>query len=222
LQNKQHNRDLIDLLVKSFDPLSKTFHIGGSVFRVTAADVERVYGLPSSGQEVDIETCGEKYVLTFSKEVKLDRNQGMFISFRQLKDKLRSTKDSSAFAKLYILLCIGELLAPGNSDKVSLMYAAYLHGNFASMKMYNWSQHVVDTALVGLAEHKTTGRVYPSGDINFLIMHLLDSMVVEKFHANVKPTCGYWDDGKIRRVVQNLRRPDGTLTVTLKDPNMVG
>ncbi|CAN0921967.1 hypothetical protein LINGRAHAP2_LOCUS32863, partial [Linum grandiflorum] len=34
LQNKQHNRDLIDLLVKSFDPLSKTFHIGGSVFRV--------------------------------------------------------------------------------------------------------------------------------------------------------------------------------------------
>ncbi|CAN0885511.1 hypothetical protein LINGRAHAP2_LOCUS15134 [Linum grandiflorum] len=50
------------------------------------------------------------------------------------------------------------------------MYAAYLHGNFASMKMYNWSQHVVDTAQVGLAEHKTTGRVYSSGGINFLIV----------------------------------------------------
>ncbi|CAN0885513.1 hypothetical protein LINGRAHAP2_LOCUS15134, partial [Linum grandiflorum] len=111
LQNKQHNRDLIDLLVKSFDPLTKTFHIGGSVFRVTAADVERVYGLPSSGQEVDIETCCEKYVHTFSREVKLDRNQGMVISFRQLKDKLRSTKDSprlqiftSSFALVNYLL----------------------------------------------------------------------------------------------------------------------
>ncbi|CAN0838012.1 hypothetical protein LINGRAHAP2_LOCUS1960 [Linum grandiflorum] len=94
----------------------------------------------------------------------------MSISFKQLKDKSKSTKDSSAFAKLYILLCIGELLAPGNSDKVSLMYAAYLYGNFASIKMYNRSQHVVNTALAGLAEHKGTGKVYPSNDINFLIV----------------------------------------------------
>ncbi|CAN0838010.1 hypothetical protein LINGRAHAP2_LOCUS1960 [Linum grandiflorum] len=119
----------------------------------------------------------------------------MSISFKQLKDKSKSTKDSSAFAKLYILLCIGELLAPGNSDKVSLMYAAYLYGNFASIKMYNRSQHV---------------------------MHLLDSMVVEKFNATVKPTCGHWDDGKIHRVVQNLKQHDNTLSVTLKDLDQVG
>ncbi|CAN0847633.1 hypothetical protein LINGRAHAP2_LOCUS5078 [Linum grandiflorum] len=50
--------------------------------------------------------------------------QGNLISFRQLKDKLASTTSSTAFAKLYILLCICELLAPENSDKVSLKYGA--------------------------------------------------------------------------------------------------
>ncbi|CAN0846982.1 hypothetical protein LINGRAHAP2_LOCUS4741, partial [Linum grandiflorum] len=132
------------------------------------------------------------------------------ISFRQLKDKFASTSGSTAFAKLYILLCIGELLAPENSDKVSLKYETYLNGEFASIKAYNLSQHVLDTALAGLAKWHATRKVYPSGDINFLIvsdvnnlhqkvfgrglyhltdsnfitrrlqMHLLDSLVVDK------------------------------------------
>ncbi|CAN0838008.1 hypothetical protein LINGRAHAP2_LOCUS1960 [Linum grandiflorum] len=142
----------------------------------------------------------------------------MSISFKQLKDKSKSTKDSSAFAKLYILLCIGELLAPGNSDKVSLMYAAYLYGNFASIKMYNRSQHVVNTALVYLF-HLIQ---FMNSIVRNEQMHLLDSMVVEKFNATVKPTCGHWDDGKIHRVVQNLKQHDNTLSVTLKDLDQVG
>ncbi|CAN0905299.1 hypothetical protein LINGRAHAP2_LOCUS23582 [Linum grandiflorum] len=96
--------------------------------------------------------------------------QGELISFRQLKDKLASTSGLTSFAELYILLCIGELLAPRNSDKVSLKYGAYLEGDFASIKTYNWSQHVLDTALVGLAEWHATGKVYQSGYINFLIL----------------------------------------------------
>ncbi|CAN0884285.1 hypothetical protein LINGRAHAP2_LOCUS14794 [Linum grandiflorum] len=116
--------------------------------------------------------------------------QGDLISFRQLKDKLASTSGSTAFAKLYILLCIGELLAPGNSDKVSLKYGAYLKGEFTSIKTYN------------------TRR---------LQMHLLDSLVVDKYNIVVKPTCGHWDDGKIGRVVKKLTQPDGSLTLTLKE-----
>ncbi|CAN0884283.1 hypothetical protein LINGRAHAP2_LOCUS14794 [Linum grandiflorum] len=139
--------------------------------------------------------------------------QGDLISFRQLKDKLASTSGSTAFAKLYILLCIGELLAPGNSDKVSLKYGAYLKGEFTSIKTYNWSQHVLDAALASLAEWHATRKVYPRR----LQMHLLDSLVVDKYNIVVKPTCGHWDDGKIGRVVKKLTQPDGSLTLTLKE-----
>ncbi|CAN0843218.1 hypothetical protein LINGRAHAP2_LOCUS3756, partial [Linum grandiflorum] len=90
---------------------------------------------------------------------------------------------STAFANLYILLCIGELLALGNSDKVSLKYGAYLKGDFTLIKTYNWSQYVLDTTLAGLAEWHATRKVYPFGDINFLIMHLLDSLLVDKYTA---------------------------------------
>ncbi|CAN0847634.1 hypothetical protein LINGRAHAP2_LOCUS5078 [Linum grandiflorum] len=78
-----------------------------------------------------------------------------------------------------------------------------MKGEFASIKTYNWSQHVLDTTLAGLGEWHATRKVYLSGDINFLIMHLLDSLVVDKYKA-VKPTCGHWDDGKIGRVVKKL------------------
>ncbi|CAN0866644.1 hypothetical protein LINGRAHAP2_LOCUS9335 [Linum grandiflorum] len=144
--------------------------------------------------------------------------QGVLISFRQLKDKLASTSSSTAFAKLYTLLCIGELLAPGNLDKVSLKYGAYLKGEFASIKTYNCSQHVLDTALVGLSEWHVSRKVYPSG----LQMQLLDSLVIEKYNALVKPTCGHWDDGKIGRVVKKLTQPDGSLTLTLKEESLIG
>ncbi|CAN0829122.1 hypothetical protein LINGRAPRIM_LOCUS2894 [Linum grandiflorum] len=121
--------------------------------------------------------------------------QGVLISFRQLKDKLASTSGSTAFAKLYILLCIGELLAPRNSDNMSLKYGAYLKGEFTSIKTYN---------------------------TRCLQMHLLDSLVIEKYNAVVKPTCGYWDDGKIGRVVKKLTQPDGSLTLTLKEESLIG
>ncbi|CAN0913505.1 hypothetical protein LINGRAHAP2_LOCUS27974 [Linum grandiflorum] len=145
-------------------------------------------------------------------------HQGDLISFRQLKDKLASTSGSTAFAKLYILLCIGELLASENSEKVSLKYSAYLKGEFASIKTYNWSQHVLDTALGGLAEWHATKKVYPRR----LQMHLLDSLVVDNYNAVVKPTCGHWDDGKIGRVVKKLTQPDGSLTLTLKEESQIG
>ncbi|CAN1245082.1 hypothetical protein LINGRAPRIM_LOCUS2894, partial [Linum grandiflorum] len=170
LQNKQHNWDLIDTLLKSFDPLSKTFIIGGTRLVVTASDVERVYGLPSAGLEVDIQTAPPKHVPTFKNQVSLSMQQGVLISFRQLKDKLASTSGSTAFAKLYILLCIGELLAPRNSDNMSLKYGAYLKGEFTSIKTYNWSQHVLDISLAGLSEWHVSRKVHLSDDINFLIV----------------------------------------------------
>ncbi|CAN0846954.1 hypothetical protein LINGRAHAP2_LOCUS4725 [Linum grandiflorum] len=53
-------------------------------------------------------------------------------------------------------------------------------------------------------------------------MHLLDSLVVDKYNAVVKPTCGHWDDGKIGRVVKKLTQPDGSLTLTLKEESRIG
>ncbi|CAN0857218.1 hypothetical protein LINGRAHAP2_LOCUS6686 [Linum grandiflorum] len=53
-------------------------------------------------------------------------------------------------------------------------------------------------------------------------MHLLDSLVIEKYNAVMKPTCGHWDDGKIGRVVKKLTQPDGSLTLTLKEESLIG
>ncbi|CAN0873425.1 hypothetical protein LINGRAHAP2_LOCUS10370 [Linum grandiflorum] len=53
-------------------------------------------------------------------------------------------------------------------------------------------------------------------------MHLLDSLVFEKYNAVVKPTCGHWDDGKIGRVVKKLTQPDGSLTLILKEESLIG
>ncbi|CAN0919773.1 hypothetical protein LINGRAHAP2_LOCUS31651 [Linum grandiflorum] len=53
-------------------------------------------------------------------------------------------------------------------------------------------------------------------------MHLLDSLVVDKYNAVVKPTCGHWDDGKIGRVVKKLTQPDESLTLTLKEESRIG
>ncbi|CAN0905297.1 hypothetical protein LINGRAHAP2_LOCUS23582 [Linum grandiflorum] len=53
-------------------------------------------------------------------------------------------------------------------------------------------------------------------------MNLLDSLVVDKYNAVVKPTCGHWDDGKIGRVVKKLTQPDGSLTLTLKEESRIG
>ncbi|CAN0866646.1 hypothetical protein LINGRAHAP2_LOCUS9335 [Linum grandiflorum] len=53
-------------------------------------------------------------------------------------------------------------------------------------------------------------------------MQLLDSLVIEKYNALVKPTCGHWDDGKIGRVVKKLTQPDGSLTLTLKEESLIG
>ncbi|CAN0858616.1 hypothetical protein LINGRAHAP2_LOCUS7358 [Linum grandiflorum] len=182
-----------------------------------ATYVEKVYGLPSVGLQVDIETCPPKYIPSFSRQVKLGRKQVTSISFRQLKDKLEFTSDSTTFGKLYILFCIGKLLVLGNSDKVSLKYGAYLRGDFASIKKYNWSQHVVDISLAGLIEYKAAGKVYLSGDINFIILHLLDSVVVDKFNTLVKSSCSHWNDGKIGQVVKDVKQADRSLALTLKE-----
>ncbi|CAN0898474.1 hypothetical protein LINGRAHAP2_LOCUS19720 [Linum grandiflorum] len=53
-------------------------------------------------------------------------------------------------------------------------------------------------------------------------MRLLDSLVIEKYNAVVKPTCSHWDDGKIGRVVKKLSQPDGSFTLTLKEESLIG
>ncbi|CAN1239890.1 hypothetical protein LINGRAPRIM_LOCUS2519 [Linum grandiflorum] len=53
MQVRSINRDLTELLIKSFNMTTRKFGINGHLLSIEADDMARVYGLPSSGKVVD-------------------------------------------------------------------------------------------------------------------------------------------------------------------------
>ncbi|CAN1240569.1 hypothetical protein LINGRAPRIM_LOCUS2785 [Linum grandiflorum] len=53
MQVRSINRDLTELLIKSFNMTMRKFDINGHSLSIEADDVARVYGLPSSEKVVD-------------------------------------------------------------------------------------------------------------------------------------------------------------------------
>ncbi|CAN1140033.1 hypothetical protein LINPERPRIM_LOCUS23684 [Linum perenne] len=84
------------------------------------------------------------------------------------------------------------------------------------MRGYNWGVHIVDTVKSGLLELKTTAKKsYPNGDMNFLVVHFVDMIMSGKFHATEKPTCMYWDDGRVRAAINEIKNNDETFSFTV-------
>ncbi|CAN1177977.1 hypothetical protein LINPERHAP2_LOCUS33419 [Linum perenne] len=48
------DKDLVSMLIEAFDPNHRKFKVGGEWLSLEAADVTRVYGLPSSGKEIHL------------------------------------------------------------------------------------------------------------------------------------------------------------------------
>ncbi|CAN0927059.1 Heat shock 70 kDa protein BIP2 [Linum grandiflorum] len=207
LQVEVVNHDLTDLLIESFNPTTRKFNLNGHVLSIEPSDVERVYGLPSTGLEVDVELCTTRAMNTFEAENNVTRNNRKYITLKELKETLEETTDPNAFAKLYIMFSLGQLLVPSNSVKVSMRYAQFLNGSFDDIGKFNWGKHVADTLINGLVELKNTGKTtYPDGDMNFLVLHMMDMLKVEGLHATEHPTCTYWDSELIKSVMKKLRR----------------
>ncbi|CAN1128497.1 hypothetical protein LINPERPRIM_LOCUS24402, partial [Linum perenne] len=48
---------------------------------------------------------------------------------------------------------------------------------------------------------------FSCGDINFLVTHFLDMLdLPEELCPDVRPTCSFWDDGRVKKAVAHIRR----------------
>ncbi|CAN1240150.1 hypothetical protein LINGRAPRIM_LOCUS2618 [Linum grandiflorum] len=170
MQVRSINRDLTELLIKSFNMTTRKFDINGYSLSIEADDVARVYGLPSSGKVVNSRRWPYKFVEIFCSQINMNRNEVESLTFKKLNDMLALMVDEMAFANMYILLCLSELLTPSNAAIVKFEYGEYLKGTFKEVSKFNWSKHVVDSLLDGLVEWEHSGKMqYPPADMNFLV-----------------------------------------------------
>ncbi|CAN1247362.1 hypothetical protein LINGRAPRIM_LOCUS3463 [Linum grandiflorum] len=158
MQVRSINRDLTELLIKSFNMTTKNFNINGHSLLIEADDVARVYGLPSYEKVVDTRGWPSKSMEIFCSQINVNLNKVKSLTFKKLKDMLALTVDETAFAKTYILLCLSELLKPSNATIVMFEYGEYMKGTFEEVSKFNWSKHVVDSLLGGLVEWKRSEK----------------------------------------------------------------
>ncbi|CAN1247349.1 hypothetical protein LINGRAPRIM_LOCUS3454 [Linum grandiflorum] len=170
MQVRSTNRDLTELLIKSFNMTTKKFNINGHSLSIEADDVARIHGLPSFGKVVDTRGWPSKSVEIFYSQINVNLNEVKSLTFKKLKDMLALTVDETAFAKMYILLCLSELLTPSNATIVMFEYGEYMKGTFEEVSKFNWSKHVVDSLLDRQVEWKCSEKTqYPPTDMNFVV-----------------------------------------------------
>ncbi|CAN1240561.1 hypothetical protein LINGRAPRIM_LOCUS2781 [Linum grandiflorum] len=75
MQVRSINRDLTELLIKSFNMTTRKFDINGHSLSIEAGDVARVYGLLSSGKVVDIRRWPSKFVEIFCSQINVNLNE---------------------------------------------------------------------------------------------------------------------------------------------------
>ncbi|CAN1240455.1 hypothetical protein LINGRAPRIM_LOCUS2740 [Linum grandiflorum] len=132
-QVRSISRNLTKLLIKSFNMTTRKFDINGHSLSIEADDVARVYGLPSSMKVVDTRRWPSKSVEIFCRQINVKLNEVKSLTFKKLKDMLALTVDETAFSKMYILLCLSELLTPSNVAIVKFEYGEYLKGTFGRL-----------------------------------------------------------------------------------------
>ncbi|CAN1846680.1 Tropinone reductase homolog At2g29260, chloroplastic, partial [Linum perenne] len=214
------NKELTQLLITSYEPDARRFVFpNGEVLTVQASDVGRVYGLVSTGERITVQSCPavERRKLEASTGMRGNKYNIMHtnIKLAVLKTMIEECVDGNAFCRMYILHSLGTLLVPGNSWKITLNYAKYLNEDLSTLGTLNWGQYVVDTLLEGL-DGLVTKASYPSGDFNFLVLHLLDMVRLDGLSAPKSPTCAFWDDGRVSEAVQMMKNSHGVWDFKLR------
>ncbi|CAN1150329.1 hypothetical protein LINPERHAP2_LOCUS17501 [Linum perenne] len=210
------NKELTQLLITSYEPDARRFVFpNGEVLTVQASDVGRVYGLVSTGERITVQSCPAVERRKLEASTGMRGNKHTNIKLAVLKTMIEECVDGNAFCRMYILHSLGTLLVPGNSWKITLNYAKYLNEDLSTLGTLNWGQYVVDTLLEGL-DGLVTKASYPSGDFNFLVLHLLDMVRLDGLSAPKSPTCAFWDDGRVSEAVQMMKNSHGVWDFKLR------
>ncbi|CAN1310470.1 hypothetical protein LINPERPRIM_LOCUS28075, partial [Linum perenne] len=217
------DKELVGVVIDSFNLVMKTFDVGGKLLTLEAGDVGGVYGLPTEGRVVNPHSCGTKDLSKLESEINIIFvGMERFLNTQDIYATWGDTTDPVAYAKMYILIALGELLATGNSFRVNTRYAHYLAGSFASISEYNWAQHVVDIIISGLVKLKTSMiATYPEGDMNLILacdiilFPIFWRRCALKSHYK-NPACSFWHDGNITTTLQEIRNDDQTFRMRIR------
>ncbi|CAN1250862.1 hypothetical protein LINPERPRIM_LOCUS7547 [Linum perenne] len=210
------NKELTQLFITSYEPDARRFVFpNGEILTVQASDVGRVYGLVSTGERITVQSCPAVERRKLEASTGMRGNKHTNIKLAVLKTMIEECVDGNAFCRMYILHSLGTLLVPRNSWKITLNYAKYLNEDLSTLGTLNWGQYVVDTLLEGLDGFQTKSS-YPSGDFNFLVLHLLDMVHLDGLSAPKSPTCAYWDDGRVSEAALMMKNNDGVWDFKLR------
>ncbi|KAK2362967.1 hypothetical protein QL285_087987 [Trifolium repens] len=160
----------VEWIVKHFEKenmwirLSKT-----DVLPLTEQDVHRVYGLPMSGEQINVDRCSEAAIKRLRKELGLVGNYSTFVKVTELEAQMKILEKPMSWVKGAICLIIHNILCPTNSSFVSLHYAQVLE----EVASYNWCSHVLQYMKDGLQNQDVAN---PLADFHFLMINYMDKM----------------------------------------------
>ncbi|XP_039688588.1 uncharacterized protein [Medicago truncatula] len=159
--------------VRNFDKenmwitLSKT-----EVLPLKEDDVHRVYELPMTGKQINVDICSEEAIKRLRTELGFDENYSPFVKVADLERILKTLEQPKAWVKGAICFIIHNILCPTNSSFVSLQYAHILEDP-AGVSSYNWCSHVLAYMKEGLQTQEVAN---PLADFHFLMINYMEKM----------------------------------------------
>jgi hypothetical protein len=157
----------VEWVVKHFEKENMWIRLSNTdVLPLTEEDVHRVYGLPMSGEQINVDRCSEAAIKRLRRELGLDGNYSTFVKVTELEGKMKILEKPKSWVKGAICLIIHNILCPTNSSYVSLHYAQILE----DASSYNWCSHVLEYMKDGLQNPDVAN---PLADFHFLMVIIL-------------------------------------------------
>ena len=132
--------------------------------------MNRVYGLPFGGKDVNISQCSPASIAALKAELQIAQNSARTVAWEgEVAARLKTETKAKKWAKLAILYILGTLLTPKSHPHIDLGYAEILE-DIGTIGEYNWCKHVLDYMRTGLKSEGEKGARTPLADYHFLIV----------------------------------------------------
>jgi hypothetical protein len=141
------NTFFVEWVVKNFEKDNMWIRLSRTdVLPLREEDVQRVYGLPMTGEQINVDRCSKAAIKRLRRELGLDGNYSPVVKVTELEGRMKILETPKSWVKGAICLIIHIILCPTNSSFVSLHYAQVLE----EVSSYNWCSHVLEYMKEGL------------------------------------------------------------------------
>ena len=147
--NHDHSRKSdvdVEMIIKAFDPLSKSFIMGGEKLPIRATEIQIMFGIEDGAEPI----VTPKKLATPTTELVSRRFPGLRrIRKQNISEALRQAADESTeigredAARLLTLFCLATLFVPNKGHSLAWHYTMLVE-NVNQMRQYNWSEHILE------------------------------------------------------------------------------